>query len=63
MSAKNVLSMMKGRLESWTVQWTDDLWPSHWSRFWRFFCTGWFTGTILGLALLSVWLIYSSLAG
>lgn len=49
-------SAAKARAEEWIV----DLWPGHWS--WRacVYSTVIFVGVVLGFALLSVWLIYSS---
>ena len=48
--------------QAWIIGLSEDLWPRHWSRGLRMFSTGVFFGTVIGLAVLSVCLLYSSLA-
>lgn len=52
---------MRKSIEQEIIRWNDALWPRTWNRAVRFFLTGMFTGTVISVALLAAWLIYSSL--
>lgn len=50
---------MRNRVAEWTVEWADDLLPSHWSHFQKMLWMGFLYATVLGLAVLASYLLYS----
>lgn len=54
---------MRSRAVVWTEEWADELLPVHWSRFRKMFWMGVLYATVLGLAVLGSYLLYSGVAG
>lgn len=52
---------MRNRVAEWVEEWADELLPSHWPWFWKMFWMGGLLATVIGLAVVASYLLYSGL--